>query len=168
MTTVVARDLPPAALLARYLEQGVYTDCFVTTVPTCVSQARYVEAFYTSPLFKLERLFLALVVARPSTDGEARDLASGDLSKFAAWTVEARSADQILLCDFKSLTRSWLMSVQSAETTTLYFGTAVAPRKGDRVSGSIFRALAGFHQLYARALLRSAVSRLGSLARPAK
>jgi hypothetical protein len=168
MTAVTAQDLPPDALLARYRDGGVYADCFVATVPGLVSQARYVEAFYTSRLFKLERLVLAWVVLRPSTDLQARRLAAGDIATFAAWSVEDRDADQILLCDYQALTRSWLMTRQdraaAPPATTLYFGTAVAPRAGDRISGGVFRALSGLHRLYARALVRSTVARLKVLA----
>jgi hypothetical protein len=38
-----------------------------------VSQAAYVEAFYTGTVFKLERLLVAGFVARPSTDAQATD-----------------------------------------------------------------------------------------------
>jgi hypothetical protein len=52
----------------------------------------------------------------------------------------------------------------TAVSTRLYFGSAVVPErnaKTGRVSfGFGFHALLGFHRLYSRALLRSAVSRL--------
>lgn len=161
---IVEAVLPPGALLRRYEGQGGYTDCFVATVPGCVSQAAYVEAFYTTPLFKLERLVLAVLVARPSTDPEARALAKGEAVRFAAWTVEASGADQILLCDFQGATRSWLMSAVDggAGSTTLFFGSALVPRKRTGRLGVGFRALTPFHRLYARALLRAAVRRLKS------
>lgn len=163
MTTRVAEAaLPPGALLGRYEAAGDYTDGFVVTVPGCVTQAAYVEAFYTTPLFRLERFVLATVVQRPSSDDDVRRLASGEAETFAAWTVEAREADQILLCDFQGATRSWLMSAPDpqAATTTLWFGSAVVRRKGARRLGLGFRAMVPFHRLYARALLRAAVRRL--------
>jgi len=167
MTTVSASDLPDGALLARYRDAGAYTDCYATIVPGRIDQARYVEAFYTSPLFKLERLVLAWLVSRPSTDLEARRLAAAETATFAAWTVEGRSADQILLCDYQALTRSWLMSAPAATggapATTLYFGSAVTPRQGDPVGRGVFQALTGFHRLYSRALLRAAAARLSHL-----
>lgn len=162
---VAEAALPPGALLSRYEGRGGYADCFVATVPGQVTQAAYVEAFYTTGLFKLERLVLAVLVARPSTDLDARRLATGEASKFAAWTVEAREADQILLCDFLGSSRSWLMSVADAAspgTTTLFFGTALVPRRGAGRLDIGFRALVPFHRLYARALLRAAVRRLRS------
>ena len=102
-------ELPPAALLGRYAGSGGHADCYVTEVPGTVSHARYVEAFYTTGIFKIERLILRLLAARPSTDVEARQLAEGARASFAAWTVEARAADQLLLADFTGRTRSWLM-----------------------------------------------------------
>jgi hypothetical protein len=163
---VEAVALPPGALLSRYEADGGYADCLVATIPGRVTQAAYVEAFYTTALFKLERLALAALLARPSTDLEARRLATGEAARFAAWTVEAREADQLLLCDFLGSSRSWLMSVAdtagAARATTLYFGTALVPRRGGSGLGVGFRAMVPFHRLYARALLRSAVRRLQS------
>ncbi|GAA0655099.1 hypothetical protein [Brevundimonas lenta] len=159
---VAEAALPSGALLGRYVSAGSYTDCFVVTVPGSITQAAYVEAFYTTPLFKLERLALAVLLWFPSTDQQARCMAAGEISRFAAWTVEGREADQILLCDFLGASRSWLMSVADGATgtTTLYFGTALLPHpRGDRL-GLGFRALVPFHRPYARALLRSAVRRL--------
>lgn len=119
-------------------------------------------------MFKLERLILRWFVSRPSTDGEARQLAEGKRDSFAAWTVEARAADQLLLGDFSGRTKSWLMvaaaTAAGAPGTRLYFGSAVVPRRsahpGKTRLGFVFTALLGFHRLYSRILLRSAVARL--------
>lgn len=164
---IVETALPPGALLGRYEGRGGYADCFTVTVPGHVSQAAYVEAFYTTPLFKLERLALALLVARPSTDIQAHRLATGETDRFAAWTVEMREADQILLCDFQGATRSWLMSATEGPDTRLRFGTAIVPRKGAGRPNLFFRALTPFHRIYARALLWSAARRLRSAGTPA-
>lgn len=152
-------DLPADALLQRYREQGAYTDCFAIDVPGQVPHAAFVEAFYTTAVFRLERLLLALFVARPSNDAEARELAGGKRERFAAWSVEARAPGQLLMCDFAGSTRSWLMAVPApggGPGTRLYFGSAVVRSR----QGGAFRALLGFHKLYSRILLRAAVSRL--------
>lgn len=159
---MVETALPDGALLARYEGGRGYTDCFVAVVPGDVTQATFVEAFYTTPLFKLERLVLALLISRSSTDLEARRLAAGETDRFAAWTVEAREADQILLCDFMGSTRSWLMSAPDGPDTRLCFGTAIVPRKGAGQPGLFFRALLPFHRRYAWALLWSAARRLAT------
>jgi len=167
---VRACTLPRDALLTRYADDGAYADCYVTHVGRAVSQAEYVEAFYTGALFKLERLLLRLALARQSTDDEAKRLAAGSIVDFAAWRVEDRAADQLLMRDVAGRTRSWLMVSPASQgpgvVTRLYFGSAVMPRV-DRSTGEArmafsFRALLGFHKLYSRALLGSARSRLAA------
>lgn len=103
-------------------------------------------------------------MARPSHDGEARALAHGQRDAFAAWSVEGRVGNQLLMCDFQSRTRSWLMVEPGAASTRLYFGSGIVPRidpaTGEKRMGPGFRALLGFHKLYSRALLAAARSRL--------
>jgi hypothetical protein len=159
-------ELPPSALLRKYLYEGAYADCYVTQIATCVSLAEYVEAFYTTMPFKLERFILKWVVSKPSSDSDARRLALAEVDSFAAWRVEGRSADQLLLCDFRHSTRSWLMVAppeRNAAGTRLYFGSAVVPvrtKSGAAQMGFVFEALLGFHKLYSRVLLGAASSRL--------
>lgn len=160
-------ELPAGALLNRYSGSGAYADCYVAEIAAVVSQARYVEAFYTTAVFKLERVILKWLVARPSTDAEARQLAAGTRESFAAWTVEARTDNQLLLGDFAGRTKSWLMTEAAgggSTSTRLYFGSAVVPKSktGGQKSGLgfAFTALLGFHRLYSRILLRSAAARL--------
>ena len=158
-------DLPAHALLRRYLCDGHYADCYVVEVPMAVSQAGFVEAFYTTPLFKIERAILAAAVRKPSSDAEARALARGEREAFAAWTVEDRSDAQLLLADFMGRTRSWLMAEPTGSGgTRLHFGSAVVPKRdrdtGRTSLGTGFGLMLGFHKLYSRALLASARSRL--------
>ena len=161
-------ELPADALLNRYSGSGAFADCYVAETAGAVSHSEFVEAFYTTAVFKFERLILRVLVARPSTDAEARELAHGKRDSFAAWSVEARAINQLLLSDFRGRTKSWLMvaAPQNAGSpgTRLFFGSAVVPVRSDgagRTSlGFVFKALLGFHKLYSRILLRSAVSRL--------
>jgi hypothetical protein len=169
VTSIRAGELPGGALLGAYRGGGAYADCFIVDVPRHVTQAEYVNAFYTTALFKVERTLLAWFAARPSSDAQARALADGTSNAFAAWTVEGREADQLLLRDFLGRTRSWLMSAPSGpgapRATRLYFGSAVVSagrgRTGRARMGWAFHALLGFHKMYSRALLRAAVRRLG-------
>jgi hypothetical protein len=160
-SSVVATALPPGALLAAYAETQAYTDCYSVTVGRPVSFAEFIEAFYTTPPFKLERWLLGRFAGLASTDAEARRLAQGQASRFAAWHVEAREPHQAILAAGR--TRSWLMvGPQPAEpgaTTTLFFGSAVVPRKRGGMGWS-FNALLGFHKLYSRVLLGTAARRL--------
>ena len=167
MRSINRCELPQGALLGRYQRDGAYADCYVAEVARRVSHAEYVEVFYTTTLFKVERLLLSWLVSKPSTDVQASQLAAGTLDTFAAWSVEARSENQLLMSDFQGRTRSWLMvSFSSVEQTRLYFGSAVVPimsKSGTRTLGPGFRALLGFHKLYSQALLFAAESRLGRM-----
>lgn len=158
---VAPAPLPDIALLQRYAARPeCYTDCYCTEVAGIVDFPTFVSAFYTTPLFKLERLILRVAVKRPSTDDDARALARDDSDQFAAWTVEARAENQLLLCDMAGATRSWLMAEPLGGATLLYFGSAVVPRDGAQGMGLSFRLLLGFHKAYSRALLWSARRRL--------
>jgi len=166
---VQACTLPAQALLLGYSGGGAHTDCFMIETAARVSLARYVEAFYTSWLFRLERLVLTLA-ARPSSDLQAAELAAGGRTTFAAWEVESRDVDQLLMRDVTGRTRSWFMVVPAAAGTRLYFGSAVTGTRrsttGPARPGPMFRVLLGFHKLYSRALLAAARGRLQRQAEP--
>ncbi len=183
MHNIRPHHLPPHALSTKCANSGAYTDCFVTEIARTVSHAEFVEAFYTGGLFKVERFLLRVFIAKPSTDLQARQLAAGELDEFAAWRVEARAVDQLLMCAIDGHTRSWLM-VSAADVpgrTRLYFGSAVVPKRCapsaagtvNAVSpaqakanmGFVFKALLGFHNVYSRALLRVAAVRLARASR---
>jgi hypothetical protein len=135
-----------------------------------VSYEQYVTAFYSTPVFKLERLILKWAVSKPSTDTQAQQLAAGTVDQFAAWHVEQRAENQLLLCDFRGRTRSWLMlaplGIAGSEGTRLYFGSAVVPvvnsSSGQAGLGLGFRALLGFHKIYSKALLLAARTKLST------
>ncbi|HCR72732.1 MAG TPA: hypothetical protein DIW23_14910, partial [Anaerolineae bacterium] len=103
---------------------------------------------------------LTYTVRKPSSDVEAKKLSNAEIDKFAAWTVEARSEKELLMCDFVSRTRSWFMLEQLEDKTKLYFGSAVVPKKRGEGLGFIFNLLLGFHQIYSVLLLYFAKQRL--------
>ncbi|HEY0915336.1 MAG TPA: hypothetical protein VGE22_10730 [Solimonas sp.] len=158
---VEACRVPAGTLLDAHRLAGSFTDCFVTEVPGIIPQARYIEAFYTTPLFKAERLILMLLL-RPSSDAAAQQLAAGLREDFAAWQVEGRASNELLMAAGR--TRSWLQALPSAGGTRLLFGSAIVPARnsspGSDPLGPAFRALLGFHTLYSRALLQAAGRRL--------
>ncbi len=159
--------LPKNALLARYLhskDSKGYTDCFAINLQQRIELPDFVEAFYTSSLFKVERAIL-MIIGKSSNDKKARELATGLRPDFAAWTVEDRNKNQILLCDFLQRTRSWLMVENTNEPnqTKLYFGSAVVFKSSD--SGKTkpptgFSLLSRFHVWYSKALLNAAYRKL--------
>jgi hypothetical protein len=153
MAMIEIRPLPRQALLARYAGDGAYTDCFAAELDGSIDCAHYVEAFY----------ILRLAIAAPSTDAQAHQVASGAIDRFAAWHVEDRAPDQLLMCDIHGSTRSWFMveamNDGAARRTRLYFGSAVVSAAMRRPT---FRLLIGLHVLYSKALLLSARRRLAN------
>lgn len=144
-----------------------YSDCFATTVGRAVALPEFVYAFYTSPVFRLERAILRRLKL-PSTDAEARAVAEGTGHTFAAWRVGQRTGTQLLMCDVMGRTRSWFAvtpsEVGGQSGTVLQFGSGIAatvdPATGERRQSPGFRLLGGFHILYSQVLLGAAKARL--------
>lgn len=168
MSSVESCPMPSVALLRRYQQSGFYTDCYSTEIFVRVSFEQFILAFYSTRLFRLERFILKCIVSRPSTHAELAQLASGDINEFAAWSVEDRSEDQLLLSDYQGRTKSWLMTThiesESGGHTKLYFGSAVVPvlnkKTGEKRLGFAYRALLTFHKIYSVALLSAAAASL--------
>lgn len=170
MPSIKPCEVPPNSLLRSYKDAAGFADCYVVEVPGAVTQAAFIEAFYTSPLFKIERTLLQYLASRPATDADAKQLAVGKATRFSAWRVERQSPSELLLADFTGRTRSWLMAEPVAAPgqplrTRLCFGSAVLPLAGSAGQkprlGWVFHALLGFHRLYSRLLLRAAGQRVG-------
>lgn len=165
---ITERALPPGALLERYRGEGAYVDCLECHFPHPVSLEQLIRAFYSSRVFRPERWAIGVLLGLRATDADVALLAAGRTQRFSAWTVEARTGSQILLCDYQGRTRSWLLVEPTEAGTALRFGTAVVPQTR-WVDALLFKALAGFHRFYARRLLASALAGLddyGLVARP--
>ena len=168
MFSIEKCPVPADTLLHKYTRNGSYTDCYSTEVLTQIFFPEYIFAFYTTPLFNLERLILRLTVSKPSTDLQAWQLADGVSDRFAAWYVEGRGENEILMCDFQGRTRSWLMATSVSTVrgvrTRLYFGSAVVPIQNSKTGklslGFGVQALLGFHKVYSVLLLYSAKSHI--------
>jgi len=165
MPQVTDTSAPPARLLGGLATQrDAYADAYTLHLPRHVSLAQFVEAFYTTRLFKLERWLIART-GRPSTDADVRAVAQGENRRMAAWTVEAREGDELLMHEDSGVTRSWFKVEAGGGGTTLWFGSAFMPRKsrpgGERQFSWLFHALLGFHRMYSRALLKAAARNLG-------
>ncbi|MFT7776176.1 hypothetical protein [Roseateles sp.] len=162
--TPQSMPLPPTSLLARLArDRGAFADAYALQLPRTVTLAEFVEAFYTTRLFKAERVLLRLF-GKPSTDAMARAVARGEGPRLAIWTVEAREGDELLMHEDSGATRSWFRAESGAGGTTLWFGSAVLPRRrvagGEPRFGVVFHALLGFHRWYSRALLTAAARQL--------
>ena len=165
--------VPATSLLKTYREGQnpaaweQFSDCFTTTIDRPVALAEFVYAFYTSPVFRLERAILRLAKL-PSTDAEARAVAEGTGHTFAAWRVGQRTATQLLMCDVMGRTRSWFAVTQSGAPgqsgTVLQFGSGVVATvdaaTGVRRRSLGFRLLGGVHVAYSHVLLGAAKARL--------
>jgi len=83
-------NVPEDALLKTYRggvrpeRWGKYGDCFSVVVDRTVSLADFVFAFYTSPVFRIERLILRALLGTRSSDSDARALADGSAAAAAA------------------------------------------------------------------------------------
>ena len=163
--------------------KGAYIDCFCFMMPCVISFEEFVTAFYTSRLFKIERVILSIVVRKPSDDRQAIAIAQGRQKYFSAWSERARSPNELLMCDFQNQTCSFFKVVEvpcsksressenhykdfstNAPSSVLYFGTVLVPHKhsnGKLKEKPLFiRWLMPFHRLYSKALMRSAIKRL--------
>ena len=101
---------------------------------------------------------------KPSSDAMARAVARGEGQRLAVWTIEVRGGDELLMHEDSGATRSWFKAEASAGGTTLWFGSALVPRRrgpgGEPRFSWVFHALIGFHRWYSRALLNAAARRL--------
>jgi hypothetical protein len=167
MFSVTQDAVPEDALLKTYrggLRPESWRDsgdCFAVTVDRLTDLAEFVFAFYTSPVFRIERLILRLLAGAPSTDSDALRLAEGSGTSFAIWRVGERTATQLLMCDRYERTRSWFKVVPlDSGKTLLQFGSAVASRLGQKTEsrsrGYLFRVLFKFHVMYSQILLYAA------------
>ncbi|WP_374437720.1 hypothetical protein [Inhella sp.] len=162
MNELQALNPVPPGLLLQHNPPGAFADAYALPIPRAVSLADYVAAFYATPLFKLERGLIGLLLRRPARDADAAALGRGECRQFSAWQVLDRNGQELLLQDQSGRTRSWLRVEPVAGGTRLVFGSAVLPRTGGGF-GWGFRALLGFHEWYSRALLRAAAKHLQQL-----
>jgi hypothetical protein len=172
MAVVEQQAVPDDALLRTYRGGkhpelwGRYGDCFTVRAAGTVSLAQWVFAFYTSPIFKMERLLLRFLAKAPSSDQQAREIAEGRREAFAVWVVGARTQDQLLMCDRYGRTRSWFRVVPEASGgTILQFGSAVAARIGQGGAAGMghgFKVLLAAHKIYSRLLISAAKNRIAT------
>jgi hypothetical protein len=174
MFSITQETAPEDALLKTYRggvhpeHWGRYGDCFSVRIDREVSLADFVYAFYTSPVFRIERWLLRAFIGARSSDVAAWALADGTAASFAAWYVGERTATQLLMCDRYERTRSWFrIAALDGGGTLLQFGSAVAavaaardPGTGARAQSRGFRVMLGFHVLYSQILLNAAKASL--------
>jgi hypothetical protein len=167
----IVRQAVPADALLKTFRGGAhperwqsYADCFAIIVDREVNLADFVFAFYSSAVFRFERLMLLVLLGAPSSRADARAVADGSRAEFAAWYVGARTATQLLMCDRYERTRSWFRAEpMQGGKTRLQFGSAVASTKAETseaAPGGRFGVLLRFHILYSQVLLYAATVNL--------
>ncbi|MEP3637922.1 MAG: hypothetical protein ABJN14_11745 [Paracoccaceae bacterium] len=155
--------VPENRLISPFkVAEAHHTDAFCFEFAGQVDLADFVAAFYTTWLFKLERVVLHVFAKAPTSDAQAQELAEGESDTFAVWCVEGREPTEILLGERSGRTKSWLAVEPMGETTRLWFGSIVVPveRKGKLTLGPVFDSLLGAHKVYSRLLLMAAAARL--------
>lgn len=144
--------VPASSLIARYVaDPASHVDAYVASGDATLEQ--FVRAFFSTPIFRLERRLLRLAGKR-SSDQQVDDLASGAGSVMAAWVIEDRSETELLLTVAGSPIRTWL-AVGPGE---LWFGSAIVA-DGGKIP-FLAKALMPFHHVYSRSLLRAAARRV--------
>lgn len=156
-----ACPVPDDALMQRYVGQGAtYTDCYCVEVPLQVSLSEFVTAFYTTPLFRAERLILSIAMRKRIRDDDIDGMLSGRAEEFAIWRIEARGENELLVCDKRGATRSWFSAVPKPNgATDLYFGSVVVAQPNQPLP-KIVQVTTTLHVFYAKSLLRTARQRL--------
>jgi hypothetical protein len=142
---------------------GYYTDCYGIELGHAITLPEFINAFYTTPLFRLERLILALTPKGRMKDADVTALSSGESDNMSVWKVEGRRDSEILLSAGR--TKTWLMVVPSPNGSLLFFGSVVVPEPPKRDGGTprlgpVFDSLLSAHRVYSRLLLGSAAQRL--------
>ncbi|NRB30287.1 MAG: hypothetical protein HRU27_06805 [Rhizobiaceae bacterium] len=164
---------PEGAFISQYSTTlGGYSDCYYIDIQKDVALSDYILAFFSTPIFRMERLILNLVPSGRSNEQCVLDLAAGTGDKIAGWKTEKRDDSQLLLAVGDGPIRTWLMvqgSPYSETTTRLYFGSAVLPtgmtKEGHPKLAIVFRLFAGLHIFYSRLLLWWAARDLGRKSR---
>ncbi|MEO0665459.1 MAG: hypothetical protein AAFY97_06945 [Pseudomonadota bacterium] len=144
--------IPDGSLIARYKGQGNHVDAYVASTARYVDLPTYIAAFFSTSVFRAERLLLS-ISGKQSSDDQVADLAAGRGEHIAAWKVEERSANELLLEATGTPIRTWL--AVEPDGTALWFGSVVLAKKG-RIP-LLARVMMPGHALYSRILLSAAL-----------
>lgn len=140
--------------------QDAKVDSYKIIVPGHVSLSDYIGSFYRGRLFRMERKIIHKVTGHASSDAQIEELLAGERDTFSAWTRDAESENQLIMCDYQSRTCSWFMVEPDGSNTVLRFGTVIKPTdyagRFERFSKLMFTLFMPLHGLYSRLLLSQA------------
>jgi len=158
--------IPTHSFMQPFTEiEGCSADAFKSSVEFPVALEEFIQAFFGSTAFQMERTLLKIMGKPYVSPADIKALAAGQQAQFAIWQVKERSDHEIMLKVGDGPIRSWLMVLPEQNgKTSLYFGSAVLPqgktKNGTPQIGFLFRTLIGFHNFYSRLLLNSAIKKL--------
>jgi hypothetical protein len=144
----------------------LHIDVCQVHVPSNVSARQFARAFFTSPVFRVERRILQAFGAGSSVSDEEikrMDFVVGDrVAIFEVVDCQLSHTEEILLCwNPSSLGHSWMEAKPSTDTeggTTLSFGSVL-----DVKQRSLDKMFIPFHLMYAKIVLASAHQQLAAL-----
>lgn len=163
MALVRSGTIPTTSLLYEYeTVKGGYCDCYVVDTQGDANLQNYISVFFETWIFKLELKLLSLFGLNRDRPDQVKQLAEGCVKTFAAWKVEGRTENDLLLAVGTGPIRTWLrVEAHSENAVRFYFGSALLPLRTDRNGhprlDAISMVLLPFHKLYSRILLRAAV-----------
>lgn len=166
MNRVVEQGVPEGSLLQQCANRpGTYADAFFADVKGAPSLQDYIEAIFDSPVFRMERIVLAITVLKPAFRKDVEALAMGEGDRLAGWKTEQRTSNELLMAVENGQVRTWLkVEAMPAGVSRVWFGSAVVPKHrtdGKQEGlGLAFRLMLRVHKFYSRVLLRSATRRL--------
>ena len=88
MGNVTAALQPEHSLISEQsMLEGYVTDCFSAEVSKAVDLSDLIEAFYKTPLFRLERLVLSFAPSGRLRDTDITALSKGQVDRISVWQV---------------------------------------------------------------------------------
>jgi hypothetical protein len=151
-------DAPTLKSLLEH-DPPLHVDVCQVDVPSRVSAREFARAFFTSPVFRLERKLLDIVgIGRSVSDDEINDMEfkMGDrVNGFAVVDAVERPdiSDEVLFCwNPEAQGHSWLQAkpwTDAGDGTTLKFGSVVNLEGGSHV----IKLMLPFHLMYAKIVL---------------
>eukprot|EP00123_Amoebidium_parasiticum_P021633 comp70918_c0_seq1/m.48123 comp70918_c0_seq1/g.48123 ORF comp70918_c0_seq1/g.48123 comp70918_c0_seq1/m.48123 type:complete len:227 (-) comp70918_c0_seq1:452-1132(-) len=184
----LARAPTRSLLQRRVAKYGIYGDAFAvrasvggrlgTAAPEEVLKL-YMDSFFTSPVFKLERFILRLArQGRPVTDSDIRSYEYEKGDAVQVFTVVETTHTEALFCwDEKLHGYTWFAVQRAGQQpalteevgvsegsgeVVLLFGSALKGGGADEVNGAMslfWRTALAFHVAYSRLLLAAALRR---------
>ncbi len=164
--------LPAHAMLSRYADgTASYTDCFAYDYAGPVDLENFLNAFFNSWVFRLERFILKAAARVTISDEDTANFAAARSDRMGLWTAQDRDESQVLTIVGQGPIHSWWMVEPKGERTRLYFGSAIRPmtaKDGSQRMNPAAKYGGLPHRIYARILLAVAARKLRAAKDPSR